>query len=94
MDIWSCGVIMADLFKYICEDENNKKVQIKRPSLQIFHGTHCFPASPKNARIETDGFPTTEGHVLESIFDIIGTPNELDMSFITDESASIYIKKF
>jgi hypothetical protein len=44
--------------------------------------------------MEVDGFPTTEGHVLESVFDLIGTPNDLDLSFITDDSAYTYIKKF
>jgi hypothetical protein len=41
-----------------------------------------------------DGFPTTEGHVLESIFDFLGTPTDIDLSFITDENAWIYMKKF
>jgi hypothetical protein len=50
--------------------------------------------SPRDARIEIDGFPTTEGHVLESIFDFLGTPSDLDLSFITDENAWIYMKKF
>lgn len=50
--------------------------------------------SPKNARIEEDGFPTTEGHVLESVFDLIGTPSDLDLSFISDENAWKYMRKF
>lgn len=53
----------------------------------MFNGVHCFPVSPLNARIEDDGFPTTEGHVLESIFDLIGSPTELDLSFIIDSDA-------
>jgi len=60
----------------------------------MFSGSHCFPVSPKNARIEDDGFPTTEGHVLESVFDLIGTPTDLDLSFITDQNAWIYMRKF
>ena len=60
----------------------------------MFHGSHCFPISPRNAKMEADGFPTTEGHVLDSIFDILGTPSDLDLSFITDENAFIYMKKF
>lgn len=44
--------------------------------------------------IDDDGFPCTTGHVLESVFDFIGTPNELDLAFITDENAEIYMRKF
>jgi hypothetical protein len=32
--------------------------------------------------------------VLDSIFDLLGTPSDLDLSFITDENAYIYMKKF
>ena len=50
--------------------------------------------SPRGTKIEADGYPSTEGHVLESIFDLIGTPNHVDLSFITDKDALAYIKKF
>jgi hypothetical protein len=33
---------------------------------------------------ESDGLPATKGDVLESIFDLIGTPDEAEISFITD----------
>lgn len=96
MDIWSAGVIMADLFKYIskpCEDPTDPQYK-RRNSLQVFNGSHCFPVSPRGAKMEDDGFPTTDGHVLDSIFDILGTPSDLDLSFITDENAWVYMKKF
>jgi len=32
--------------------------------------------------------------LLESIFDLIGTPEEADMAFITDAQAQKYIRKF
>jgi hypothetical protein len=60
----------------------------------MLKGSHCFPVSPKNAPIEEDGLPITEGHVLSSVFDLIGTPSELDLSFITDQMAKKYLKKF
>jgi hypothetical protein len=31
---------------------------------------------------------------LDSIFDLIGTPDEADLSFITDEQAKSYVRKF
>jgi mitogen-activated protein kinase 1/3 len=39
VDIWSCGVILAEMFKM--NPENN----LKRKNL--FWGTGCFPLSPK-----------------------------------------------
>lgn len=32
--------------------------------------------------------------MLDSVFDLLGSPTELDLSFITDENALIYMKKF
>jgi len=99
MDIWACGVIMADLFKYLCGDQTPFAIictqdQKKKPSLQIFKGSHCFPLSPKNVKFEADGLPSTKGDVLDSIFDLIGTPSETDISFISDQQAANYIRKF
>ena len=87
MDIWSCGVIMGELFKYISKPVQDANGEKKRPSLQIFNGYHCFPASPRDTTLELDGFPPTEGHVLDSIFDLLGTPTELDACFVNDEKA-------
>ena len=87
MDVWAAGVIMGDLFKYagydITKDSLISDPNAKR-SLQIFRGTHCFPLSPKKVVFDTDGLPATKGDVLESIFDLIGTPDDTDISFITD----------
>jgi rfaE bifunctional protein nucleotidyltransferase chain/domain len=55
-------------------DTNDKK----KRSLQIFNGGHCFPLSPKRVVFDPDGLPSTEGDVLESIFDLIGT-HHLDL---------------
>lgn len=60
----------------------------------IFNGGHSFPLSPKLSVHDPDGFPATQGDILESVFDLIGTPSELDASFITDDLALAYIKKF
>jgi mitogen-activated protein kinase 1/3 len=90
MDIWASGVIMADLFKYICGDQTPSSIictldQKKKPSLQIFKGSHCFPLSPKKVQFEADGLPSTKGDVLDSIFELIGTPSETDIAFISDQ---------
>lgn len=55
--------------------------------MQIFQGGHCFPLSPKKVVFDADGLPSTEGDLLESIFDLIGTPDETDLAFITDVQA-------
>jgi len=99
MDIWAVGVIMADLFKYICGNQTSSTsfgsiVEPKRPTLQIFKGSHCFPLSPKKVQFEADGLPATKGDVLESIFDLIGTPTETDIAFVSDQQAAGYIRKF
>lgn len=38
--------------------------------------------------------PCTQGHVLDSIFDLIGTPTQYDMAFTEDENAKAYMRKF
>jgi mitogen-activated protein kinase 1/3 len=93
MDIWSCGVIMGDLFKYLSKPDPSE-IPTKRRTLQLFNGGHCFPLSAKKVAFEADGLPTTQGDVLESIFDFLGTPTELDLAFVTDERALAYLKKF
>lgn len=86
VDIWSCGVVMADLFKYICTKQAGP----------IFCGTHCFPISNPDGAVylEEDNLPCTHGHVLDSIFNLIGSPNQLDMAFIDDQNAVMYLQKF
>jgi hypothetical protein len=59
----------------------------RKRTLQIFQGGHCFPLSPKKVVFDADGLPSTEGDLLESIFDLIGTPDETDLAFITDVQA-------
>ncbi len=38
--------------------------------------------------------PATQGDVLESVFDLLGTPTDLDLAFVTDEHALAYLRKF
>lgn len=88
---------MGDLFKYVCSDGTGKEIingEKRKRTLQIFTGSHCFPLSPKKVVFDPDGLPSTEGDLLDSIFDLIGTPDEADLSFITDEQAKSYVRKF
>jgi len=90
--MWSCAVLLAELFKKV---ERGDKACENLIDTLVFSGTQCFPLSPnKNKTLEPDGFSTTDGHILESIFDMIGTPSEVDLSFVTDESALAFIKEF
>lgn len=50
--------------------------------------------SPKDVKFEADELPETEGDLLDSIFNLIGTPNREELSFISDEFAAKYVEKF
>ena len=38
-------------------------------------------------KVDKNGLPQTEGHILEMIFDLLGTPTESDQCFVSDELA-------
>jgi len=51
----------------------------------LFPGKSCFPLSPdRHARIQANGFPVAKDDQLAVIFEMLGTPTEDDMSFVTD----------
>ena len=61
----------------------------------LFDGSACFPLSPSDKlRFGPDGQPEPTNDILQSIFDLIGTPNKVDLSFISDAQAFDYIRKF
>lgn len=62
----------------------------------LFPGGYCFPLSPKrNQKLDEDGIPIdNKNDQLEHIFALIGTPNETDTSFVTDEKARLYLNQF
>jgi hypothetical protein len=66
--------------------KTNDQVLEKR-NLEIFKSKHCFPLSPRKVVFEEDGLPSTQGDLLYSVFDLIGSPNECDVMFLTDEFA-------
>ena len=91
VDIWSAGVIFGELLMMI---EANCPKFAERNCL--FPGGYCFPLSPKrNQKLDEDGIPIdTKNDQLEHIFALIGTPNETDTSFVTDEKARLYLNQF
>jgi len=63
----------------------------------LFPGKSCFPLSPDHDNKNTDnrhGFPISTNDQLAVIFLVIGTPNEEDKSFVTDQKALDYLNAF
>jgi len=92
IDIWSVGCIFAELMMMIRE---NAATFVDRTPL--FPGKFCFPLSPPNKnqikiQMNEKGFPNDKSEQLNVIFDVIGTPSEDDMSFVTDQNAILYLK--
>ena len=91
VDIWASGVIFGEL---LCMLEQNSPDFMSRKSL--FPGRFCFPLSPnKNGEKDDKGIPIPANNdMMDLIFDMIGSPNSHDLSFITDQKALTYLAKF
>lgn len=90
VDTWSVGCIFAELLSMI--KENAPTYQDRHP---LFPGTSCFPLSPDHkACVKKGSFPASNSDQLNVIFDVIGTPTEEEMSFVTDAKALEYLKSF
>ena len=90
IDVWSVGCIFAELMMMLKE---NAPTFLERTPL--FPGKFCFPLSPPGSnkiKVNEFGFPNEKTDQLNVIFDVIGTPNEEDMSFITDPNGILYLK--
>ena len=90
IDVWSVGCIFAELMMMM--KENAPTFMERQP---LFPGKSCFPLSPpdKNKiKVNEYGFPNEKADQLNVIFDVIGSPNEEDMRFITDPNALLYLK--
>ena len=60
----------------------------------MFTGKSCFPLSPGKSvqhKETNDDLKISSKDQLKLIYRAVGTPNEVDKSFITDESAMIYL---
>lgn len=90
IDVWSVGCIFAELLGMM--KESAPTYLDRRP---LFPGKSCFPLSPdKHAKEEKSGFPVSKNDQLAVIFQVIGTPNEDDISFVTDTKAIEYLNTF
>ena len=88
--MWSIGCIFAELLGMM---KQSAPTYLDRKPL--FPGKSCFPLSPdRHARIQANGFPVAKDDQLAVIFEILGTPTEEDMSYVTDAKAIGYLKSF
>ena len=90
IDIWSLGCVYAEMLSLV---KANAPHYIERGPL--FPGVSCFPLSPDTkTSIKRMGYPCADNDQLNMIFNVIGTPNEEDLSFITDPKARSYVSSF
>ena len=90
IDVWSVGCIFAELMMMI--KENAPTFLDRQP---LFPGKFCFPLSPPGSnkvKVNEFGFPNEKTDQLNVIFDVIGTPSEEEMDFITDPNGILYLK--
>lgn len=90
IDVWSVGCIFAELMMMIKE---NAPTFLERTPM--FPGKYCFPLSPPGSskiKVNQFGFPNEKMDQLNIIIDVIGTPSEEDMQFITDPNGIVYLK--
>jgi len=90
IDVWSVGCIFGELMMMI--KENAKTFMDRTP---LFPGKSCFPLSPpgsKKVKVNEFGFPNEKADQLNVIFDVIGSPDEESMGFVTDPNAVLYLK--
>jgi mitogen-activated protein kinase 1/3 len=90
IDTWAIGCIFGELLGMM--KENAPTFMDRKP---LFPGKSCFPLSPdKNATEQRKGFPFSSSDQLAVIFEVIGTPNESDRTFVTDQKAIEYLDSF
>ena len=90
IDMWSVGCIFAELLSMM--RENAPTFADRTP---LFPGNSCFPLSPDHKTTKKrHGFPFSHGDQMNIIFDVLGTPSEDEMSFVTDPKAIAYLKSF
>ena len=89
IDIWSTGCIFGELLSMM--KEHAPTYMDRKP---LFPGNSCFPLSPDHKAHKEQGFPHSNADQLNVIFNIIGTPNEEEKSFVTDAKALEYLKTF
>mmetsp|Transcript_20110 Transcript_20110/g.36385 ORF Transcript_20110/g.36385 Transcript_20110/m.36385 type:complete len:450 (+) Transcript_20110:72-1421(+) len=88
IDVWSIGCIYAELLNML---DGVRHVD-RGP---LFPGSSCFPLSP-DSRHQTDYKFHTRGKQdqLNMIFNILGTPTEVEIDMLTREDAKRYLRCF
>ncbi len=90
IDVWSVGCIFAELLGMM--KESAATYLDRKP---LFPGKSCFPLSPdRHAKEQRGGFPFSKNDQLAVIFEVVGTPTEEDISFVTDTKALDYLGSF
>ena len=89
IDVWSIGCIIAELCGML--KENAPTFVDRRP---LFPGNSCFPLSPDSHTKIRAGHPSSDSDQLNVIFEVIGTPSEDELGFISDSTSLAYLKSF
>jgi mitogen-activated protein kinase 1/3 len=90
IDVWSMGCIISELCSM--QRENLNSFLDRSP---LFPGESCYPLSPADRlRIKNGGASVEKTDQLNLIFDIIGTPDELELELISDSATKLYIQSF
>jgi len=93
IDVWSLGCIFGELMTLL--KDNCVNPYDRKP---LFPGKSCFPLSPPKDQTSipktNHGYPVDSRDQLTLIFDVIGTPSDEDLDFITDQHAKDYLKSF
>ena len=97
VDVWSVGCIFAELLGMQIESVPNHHDRVA-----LFPGKSCYPLSGDKLDKATDGKDPLLLHLendkdrvdqLSVIFDVIGSPNECDISDINDTEVQEYLRK-
>lgn len=90
IDYWSVGCIFAELLGMLegtCTDVLDRGA--------LFPGTTCFPLSPHHRHRADYKYHSQGKHdMLSKIFDIIGTPSEVEISSLDRDDARQYVTCF
>ena len=90
IDVWSVGCVIAELCGML--RENAPTFMDRSP---LFPGNSCFPLSPDHqTKMRRAGFPSSNSDQLNVIFEVIGTPDDSEIDFITDDKALLYLRSF
>lgn len=89
--MWSLGCIFAELLW--CNEYQQRNQNINKLSY-LFPGTSCFPLSPKKGDDEKsyESIELSSKDQLKVIFRTLGTPSDLDKSFISTENTRDYLE--